>query len=63
MIRGSKALAEKLGVSQVTVWHWRKIGVIMPAIVSEFGRVIIYDLEKVYKCLNYQAPSKRKYNT
>ena len=61
IIRGNKALAEKLGVSQVTVWHWRKSGVLLPAILSEFRRVILYDFEKVLECLNHQKakPGRR----
>lgn len=58
IIRGNKALAEKLGVSTVTVWNWKRNGVLMPAILSNFGRVIIYDLEKVFECLNH-TPVKR----
>lgn len=57
-IRGNRALAEKLGVHFTTVQKWRKNGVLSPATVSEFGKVIIYDLEKVYECLNHN-PVKR----
>ena len=55
IIRGNKALAEKLEVSVVTISKWRKKGVLKPATLSDFGRVIIYDLEKVFECLNYKA--------
>lgn len=61
IIRGNKALAERLGVSQVTVWNWRKSGVLIPATISEFRRVIFYDLEKVFECLNHKKakPGRR----
>lgn len=58
LITGNKALAERLGVSPVTVWHWRKAGVLAQATLSDFGRTIIYDLEKVFECLNH-TPVKR----
>ncbi len=54
-IRGNRALAEKLGVHFTTVQKWRSLGILAPATLSEFGRVIIYDLEKVYECLNYHT--------
>lgn len=57
VIRGSKALAEKLSVSQETVRKWRKSGILAPATLSDYGRVIIYDLDKVYECLNYRKGS------
>ncbi len=53
-IRGNKALAAKLGVSPWTVCKWRKSGILKPATLSEFGRVIIYELDKVYECLNHR---------
>lgn len=56
-IRGSKALAERLGVSRWTVYQWHKEGILKSAILSEFRRIIIYDLEKVYECLNHR-PAK-----
>ena len=37
----------------MTVQNWRKSGVLTPATIAEFGRVIIYDLEKVYECLHH----------
>lgn len=61
IIRGNKALAEKLGVTEKTVGNWRRAGVLSPATLSDFGRVIIYDLEKVFECLNHQKvkPGRR----
>lgn len=53
-IRGNKALAEKLGVHFNTVQKWRSQGTLKPATLSEYGRVIIYDLDKVYECLNHR---------
>lgn len=54
-------MAEKLSVSTRTVQKWRKARVLDEAIISHIGRIIIYDLEKVYRCLNYrqQAPRTR----
>lgn len=53
-IRGNRALAEELGVHFNTVQNWRKLGILKAATLCEYGRVIIYDLEKVYECLNHQ---------
>lgn len=60
-IRGNKALAAALGVHYNTVQTWKRTGVLAPAIVAEFRRVIIYDLKKVYECLNHKAvkPGRR----
>lgn len=52
-VKGNRALADKLGVHYMTVQNWRKRGVLTPATIAEFGRVIIYDLEKVYECLHH----------
>lgn len=52
-IRGNKALANALGVHYMTIQGWRKKKVLDPAILVEYGRVIIYDLEKVYECLRH----------
>ncbi len=57
-IRGNRALAEKLGVHFNTVQNWRKEGILAPAILSEYRKTIIYDLEKVYECLHH-TPVKR----
>lgn len=57
-IRGNRALADKLGVHFNTVQKWRNQGTLKPATLCEYGRVIIYDLDKVYECLNHQ-PVKR----
>lgn len=57
-VTGNKALAGELGVSSKTVQNWKKAGVLRPAILSEFGRTIIYDLDKVYYCLNNRAAQR-----
>ncbi len=54
LIRGNKALAATLGVSCRTVSAWREKGVTDEAVVSHYGRIIIYDLDKVLCCLNYK---------
>lgn len=53
-VRGNKGLAERLGVSPRTVCTWRQKGWLDEAVVSEIGRVIIYDVEEALKCLNYE---------
>lgn len=53
-ITGNKRLAAILNVHYNTVTKWKKLGVLDNAILSNFGRIIIYDLEKVYQCLNYK---------
>ena len=58
-IRGNKALAAKLGVSTRTVSTWRERGITDDAVVSHYGRVIIYDLDKVLCCLNYNYKRKK----
>lgn len=57
-ITGNKALAETLGVHFNTIQNWKKSGTLAPAILCEYGRTIIYDLEKVYECLNYKKVSR-----
>lgn len=57
-IRGNKALAQRLGVSEATICTWRKIGVLLPATLSEFRRVIIYDFDKVLECLNHRKENQ-----
>ena len=54
IVKGNKALAEVLGISPVTVCELKKKGVLSPAIKSEYGRVIIYDVEKAMACLNHR---------
>lgn len=63
-IRGNKALAEYLGVSPLTVCDWKCKGVLNEAIKSEYGRVIIYDVEKVLQALNHRTlkPGRPKLN-
>lgn len=53
-ITGNKALAAEIGVSPWTISTWKTSGVLDKAILSEFRRTIIYDLEKVYECLNHK---------
>ncbi len=53
-IRGNKALALEIGVSPWTISMWKAEGILDNAIVSNFRRTIIYDLEKVYECLNHK---------
>lgn len=54
VIRGNKNLAKKLKVSERTVGSWRQRGILDKAMLSYYGRVIFYDLDKVYECLNYK---------
>lgn len=56
IIKGNKALAQRLGVSRRSVQQWRKEGILHPAIVSDFRRTIIYDLDKVLECLRSRIP-------
>lgn len=60
LIRGNGRLAERLGVTKRTVATWRKKGVLDAGTVSYFGRVIIYDLDKVLECLNHRSVCERK---
>ncbi len=53
-VTGNKALAEKLGVSSRTVHNWRSSGVLHSATIADYGRIIIYDLDKVYECLHHR---------
>ncbi len=57
-IRGNQALADNLGVHRKTVENWKKKGLLAPATLVNVGRVTIYDLEEVYKCLHH-SPVKR----
>lgn len=52
LIKGNKKLAETLGVHFKTVQEWRKKGVIAAGTVADYGRTIIYDLDKVLECLH-----------
>lgn len=56
-ITGNKALATELGVSRSTVQKWKRKGILNPAILSQFGHIVIYDLKNVYKCLNHKPVS------
>ena len=53
-ITGNRNLARTLGVHWQTVHNWRKSGILKPATLSDYGRIIIYDLDKVYECLNHK---------
>lgn len=50
-IKGNKALAAELGVGVRTVQRWRREGILAPAILADFRRTIIYDLDKVLHAL------------
>lgn len=56
-ITGNKALAAILGRTVRTIHTWKSEGVLDAAIVSNFRRTIIYDLDKVYQCLNNKIVS------
>ena len=58
IIKGNTSLANKLGVHRKTVDNWRKKGVLAKATISEYGRIILYDLELVFECLHHE-PAKR----
>lgn len=51
LVRGNKGLAETLGVTTRTVQTWRNKGLLKPATVVDRGRVIIYNLDEVFRCL------------
>lgn len=51
-IKGNLKLAEVLGVHKMTIQKWRRQGILANATVVDFRRTVIYDLEKVYECLN-----------
>lgn len=52
IIRGNKALADRLGVSKGTVQKWRNSGLLAQATVSDYGKFILYDLDRVMARLN-----------
>lgn len=61
LVRGNKALAQKLGVHFMTVQKWRRKGILNDATVADLGRVIIYDMNKVLDCLhNMQVKRGRR---
>lgn len=62
-VTGHKALAARLGVTSRTVQYWKSEGVLNNAILSEFRRTIIYDVEKVYECLNHRKVKPGRRNT
>ncbi len=51
-VRSSKRLAEILSVTPRTICNWRRLGLLDEAMVVDTGRVLIYDLQKVYEALN-----------
>lgn len=53
-VTGNKRLAEALNVSLRTIGNWRQRGILDKAVISYYGKIIIYDLDKVYQCLNYK---------
>ena len=55
IVRGSKELSKILGVTDKTIFNWKKAGILADAVLSDFNRVIIYDLKKVFECLNHKA--------
>ena len=63
-VRGNKGLAAKLKVSVGTVQRWKNDGLLEKAVICEYGRVIIYDLNKAKDCIKYMPlkagrPKKR----
>lgn len=54
-VRGVKGLAERLGVHKCTVQKWRNMGVLDKATVADYGRVIIFDFDKVCECLQHHS--------
>lgn len=61
IIKGNKALAEVLNVHLCSIQRWKKEGILAPSIICDFRRTIIYDLEKVFECLNHKKakPGRR----
>lgn len=53
-VTGNRNLAIALNVHRNTVNKWKRQGILNNAILSQIGRIIIYDIEKVYQCLNYK---------
>ena len=56
-VTGVAKLAEALGLHKNTVSKYRSQGILQPAILSEYRRVVIFDLDKVYECLNHKPVS------
>lgn len=54
IVRGIGALANALGVHRATVSRYRKEGILRPATVSEYRGIVLFDLDKVYQCLNHK---------
>lgn len=54
-VRGVKGLAERLGVHKCTVQKWRNMRVLDKATVADYGRVIIFDFDKVCECLRHHS--------
>ncbi|MBD5419104.1 MAG: DUF3853 family protein [Bacteroides sp.] len=53
IVRGNKDLAKHLQVSVRTIGRWKSDGLLSEAIVGQMHRVILYDLDKVLKCMNH----------
>lgn len=53
-VKGVGKLAEALGLHRSTVSRYRNSGILKPATLSEYKGIIIFDLEKVYQCLNHR---------
>lgn len=60
LIRGNKAFGATLGVNERTVRRWRTEGLLAEATVVDLRRTIVYDLDKVFECLQNQALMRRK---
>lgn len=54
IVKGNTSLAERLGVHRKTVENWRKKGILSQATLADYGRVILYDLDLVFECLQYK---------
>ncbi len=54
-VRGVKGLAERLGVHKCTVQKWRNMGVLDKATIADYGRIIIFDFDKVCECLKHHS--------
>lgn len=55
LVKGNKGLAARLGVHVQTVLNWRRSGVLEAATVVDYGRTIVYDLDKVGECLRHRT--------
>lgn len=53
LVKGNKELAHCLQVSERTISSWKSEGLLNNAIVGQLRRTILYDLDKVYQCMNH----------